>query len=273
MASAILVEGNFEPSIELYVTSFSNDFSFHQELKSSTLCFDEPTSLDLDGDISYSSIEDWGLKNGHAVLGLYLQEPCIGPIRFPLPASKWLYRNSKNGDFQIECADQKIVRADRIVLISDTFFSALNSFNKTNFGEGLALKKQKLCHDGSADLSQFSKDAVVHLVQFIYTGNTGIPQTSAGRIELLELGDYTNNETFCAHMVTAIKRIDFSHANIMNLLICVSNRPQRTIKTEVANYYCSNRDDIMKEKEYNDKLVKLFANDVDLDLLQSLLHH
>jgi hypothetical protein len=142
--------------------------------------------------ISAPNLERLYVRDDQFVVGVNCRTAKIGSHRLALPITRKLYENSVNGDFETECKDGVVVKADKLVLVNDAFFGALihfkNSQSISDSPDLRVLKKQKISDSvkansdpDKADLSDFSAPTVSRLVEFIYTGIADFPSSTACR--------------------------------------------------------------------------------------------
>lgn len=89
-----------------------------------------------------------------------------------------------DGDVVVNCKNDEVVKADRIVLIQDPFFESLFDFRSNQNPKD---------EDLSVDLVEFPAFAVEKLVRFLYTGTYEKLLTLDDNLQIFQLANYTTN--------------------------------------------------------------------------------
>ena len=220
-------------------------------------------------------------ENNEFIVGIKMEDKLSITLEsFFEPFVQKLYKNSKeSGDVTIMCNDNKIVRADRNVLVQDPFFISLFAFkgaqlespslSESNTNSSLAVKPGDT---SMIDLETFSNESVSHLVEFLYTGSTYVPASIEARCELLFLADYTTNQNLCHLLGRKIEMIDFTPSAIMDVLILTRNRGNLLeFRQSAIDYYRKNKKQIVNCPGYQEKYNIFVDEHLDVDMLKDLI--
>jgi hypothetical protein len=107
----------------------------------------------------------------------------------------------------------------------------------------------------------------------VYLGFTINPASVHLRVELYFLADFVTNCTLCDLLEKKTTEIDLNPSRIMDLLLCFRGRlvPEHLKLRELAiEYFRENRDLIVNEANYPEKLRILFGADEGVDLVKEL---
>jgi BTB/POZ domain/MATH domain len=230
--------------------------------------------------ISHRQLEKDFVTNDGFTIGVTIEDKLeIFQADYLGPLSHNLYENSAEGEVSIRCKNDKVVKADRLVLLQDPFFAALFRFKDSQATACAEMSESSSGSDQTAnvnpnliDLTDYSHDTVTHLIEFIYTGRTGVPNSTQQRCELYFLADYTTNQNVRNLLELQIVKIDFAPSLIMDLMICIRNRGKNLKLRELAvKYYCSNRPAIINHEGYACKYEEFVDGQLDVDLLKELV--
>jgi hypothetical protein len=114
----------------------------------------------------------------------------------------------------IKCKVQELFRADQFILVHEPFFKAMFEFKSlkscdesdTNKGQ-----RQRESEFIMADSSEFSRDCVELLIEFVCKNSTPIPSTTEMRYEL----SYVTNDVLRSFLEREILSMNLNYERVM----------------------------------------------------------